>query len=115
MKAGEQGMERTQRRGGEERQRERERSGARCYCPVCQLLEGENKANLWSVAYHMSVSLSLTLCSVIHSHTRASVHSLWEMCDSISFAPPPSHTHPPQLTVFTPSGSIKVLLEQDEE
>lgn len=46
------------------------RSSARCYCPVCQLLEGKNKENWWTVAYHMSVSLSQTLCSVIHSHSQ---------------------------------------------
>lgn len=46
------------------------RSSPRCYCPVCQLLEGKNKENWWAVAYHMSVSLSLTLSTVIHSHTQ---------------------------------------------
>lgn len=60
-------------KGGRRRDRER-RSNARCYCPVCQLLEGTNKENWWAMAYHMSALLSLTLCSVIHSRTQY-VHS----------------------------------------
>lgn len=66
------------------------RSGAQCYCPVCQLLEGKNKENWWAVAYHMSVSLFLTLCSVIHSRSQ---HSLQEMCDFFAFVL--SSSHPP--------------------
>ena len=60
-------------KGGRRSDRER-RSSARCYCPVCQSLEGTNKENWWAVAYHMSALLSLTLCSVIHSCTRY-IHS----------------------------------------
>lgn len=59
-------------------QREK-RSSARCYCPVCQSLEKENKESWWALAYHMSTSLILTLCSVIHSHT-PHIHN--RRCDS---------------------------------
>lgn len=58
------------------------RSCAQCYCPVCQSLEGKNKENWSAVAYHMSASLFLTLCSVIHSHSQ---YSLQEMCDFSAF------------------------------
>lgn len=58
------------------------RSCAQCYCPVCQSLEGKNKENWSAVAYHMSASLFLTLCSVIHSHSQ---YSLQEMCDFTAF------------------------------
>lgn len=59
------GREREMRRmpGNREEERYRgRRSSTRCYCPVCQLLEGKNWEMCWVVAYHMSFSLSLTIC-----------------------------------------------------
>lgn len=63
------------------------RSSARCYCPVRQSLEKQNKESWWAVAYHMSATLSLTLCSVIHLHTQ---HIQSRRCvTSLSFLPTP--------------------------
>lgn len=70
-----------------EEEEESRRSSSRCYCPVCQSLEAENREKRRSAAYRMSPPV---FCSVSHSHVWG--HSLR------SVLPQPS---PPECLVFS--------------
>ncbi len=82
--AGEREMRRMQRKGEEERWREKEQCQVLLSC--LSVAGGEEQRRLVGCGVsHVCLTLSdsLLCCSLT-----CSVHSLWEMCDSFAFAPP---------------------------